>query len=89
MLTVKQVRAVLEGHADSIGKNKDGYIVLRRGFFYTNGMSGEKFADSAVRRLAEAGIQTRIVNTAVIWKAFRGGASVAQGSHFKAILVAQ
>ena len=89
MLTVKQVRAVLEGYADSIGKNKDGYIVLRRGFFYTNGMSGEKFADSAVRRLARAGIQTRIVNTAVIRKAFRGGAGVAQGSHFKAILVAQ
>ena len=89
MLTVKQVRSVLEGYADTIGQNKDGHIVLRRGFFYTNGMSGEKFADSAVRRLAAAGIQTRIVDTAVIWKAFRGGASVAQGSHFKAVLVAQ
>jgi len=87
MLTVKQVRAVLEGHADSIGRNKDGHIVLRRAFFYTNGMSGEKFADSAVKRLAEAGIPTRIVDTAVIWKAFRGGASVARGSHFKAVLV--
>ena len=89
MLTVKQVRAVLEGHADSIGRNKDGHIVLRRGFFYTNGMSGEKFADSAMKHLAAAGIQTRIVDTATIWKAFRGGASVAQGSHFKAVLVAQ
>lgn len=89
MLTVKQVRAVLEGHADSIGRNKDGHIVLRRGFFYTNGMSGEKFADSAMKRLAAAGIQARIVDTATIWKAFRGGASVAQGSHFKAVLVAQ
>ena len=87
MLTVKQVRAVLEGYADSIGRNKDGHIVLRRGFFYTNGMSGEKFADSAVKRLAEAGIPTRIVDTAVLWKAFRGGASVARGSHFKAVLV--
>ena len=89
MLTVKQVRSVLEGYADTIGKNKDGHIVLRRGFFYTNGMSGEKFADSAMKRLAEAGIQTRLVDAGCIWKAFRGGASVAQGSHFKAVLVAQ
>lgn len=89
MLTVKQVRAVLEGHADSIGRNKDGHIVLRRGFFYTNGMSGEKFADSAMKRLAAAGIQTRLVDADCIWKAFRGGASVAQGSHFKVVLVAQ
>ena len=88
MLTVKQVRSVLAGYADSIGKNKDGHIVLRRGFFYTNGMSGEKFADSAIKRLAEAGIAVRLVEADCVWKAFRGGASVAQGSHFKAVLVA-
>ena len=87
MLTVKQVRAVLEGYADTIGRNKDGHIVVRKGFFYTNGMSGEKFADGAVKRLAEAGIRARIVDTATIWKAFRGGATVAQGSHFNAVLV--
>jgi len=89
MLTVKQVRAVLEGYVDSIGRNKDGHIVVRKGFFYTNGMDAEQFAQVVLGRLTRSGIAARMIDTACIWKAFRGGASVAQGSHFKVVLVAQ
>lgn len=88
MLTVKQVRPVLEGYADTIGRNKDGNIVLRRGFFYTHGMNSSKFADACIKRLAGAGIATRVVQLDDVWKPFRGGATVAQGSHFLAVLEA-
>ncbi len=88
MLTVKQVRPVLEGYADTIGRNKLGHIVLRRGFFYTHDMSADKFADACVKRLAGAGITARVRDIDQVWRPFRGGATVAQGSHFLAVLEA-
>ena len=86
MLTVKQVRPFLEEYADTIGRNKDGHIVLRRGFFYTHGMSADKFAGACLKRLADVGIVARVVDIDEVWKPFRGGASVAQGSHFRAVI---
>ena len=85
MLTVKQVRSALEGHVDTIGRNKDGHIVVRKGFFYTNGMDAEQFAQVVLARLARSGIAARLVDANCIWKAFRGSASVAQGSHFNVV----
>jgi len=86
MLTVKQVRPILESYADSIGRNKAGNIVLRKGFFYTHGMDGHKFAQAAIARLAAQGIEAQVVEVDTVWKPFRGGATVSQGSHFLAVL---
>ena len=64
--------------ADTLSKNKAGNYVARKSFFYTHGQTAEGFADKikAVYPNAE------IVDKGSQWKAFKGGASVAQGSHF-------
>lgn len=88
MLTLKQVNPILDTFADTIGRNRQGQIVLRRSFFYTHGMDGKKFADAAVKRLALAGIQAQVVDYDTVWRPFRGSSTVAQGSHFLAVLTA-
>lgn len=80
MLTVKQVRDVAIG--STVGKTKRGTIIVRRGFFYTNGCTAEIFRDGVVRRLAANGIEVNVVDFGEIWKPFRGGATTAQGSHW-------
>lgn len=86
-VTIKQVRAALSSSVDSIGKNKEGSIVVRRGFFYRNGMSSEKFTDLIDFQLREAGLSFRIVRDGEHYAPFRGGASVAQSSHWYVELV--
>ena len=86
VLTVKQVRSALDGCVDTVGKNKEGHIVVRKGFFYTKGMDAEKFGQVVLAKLMREGIGAQLVDVDCIWKAFRGSASVAQGSHFKAVL---
>lgn len=88
MLTAKQVRPVLEGYADTIGKNKAGHIVLRKGFFYTHGMTAERFAANCIKLLADVGILAKVTSVNEVRRPFRGGATVAQGSHFLAVLEA-
>lgn len=86
MITLKQVRGPLAGYAHSISRNKDGNIVVRRSFFYTHGRTAQKFADECVALLAAAGCKVQVKDLNEIWKPFRGGHSVAQGSHFYAEL---
>ena len=87
MVTLKQVRAALESNVDSIGKNKAGAIVVRRGFFYRNGMSSEKFTYFIDSKLREAGLSFKIVRDGEHYAPFRGGATVAQSSHWYVELV--
>lgn len=63
--------------ADTIGQSKGVYTV-RRGFFYTHGYTAEKMVE-AVKHFVPNAV---IVDSGEIWKNFRGGDSVAQGSHF-------
>ena len=86
MLTVKQVRPILESYVDSIGRNRAGNIVLRKGFFYTHGRDGHTFAQAVIARLAAEGIVAQAVAVDTVWKPFRGGATVSQSSHFLAVL---
>ena len=81
-VTIKQVREALGSHADSIGKNKVGAIVVRRGFFYRNGMSSEKFTYFVDHKLRDAGLTFKIVRDGEHYASFRGGASVANQSHW-------
>ena len=63
--------------ADTISKKGDVYTA-RWGFFYTNGQSATGKANTVSRRVRGA----LIVDAGEKWKAFRGGDSVARGSHF-------
>lgn len=86
MSKISEAREALLGFADTVGRNKKGNIVLRRVFFYRHGMTGPKFASGCVERLAAIGVTANIVGESEVWKPFRGGASVASGSHFYAEL---
>jgi len=81
-VTIKQVRLALDATADSIGKNKVGAIVIRRGFFYRNGMSCTKFTEQVDTALKAAGLEFTIVRDGEHYAPFRGGASVANQSHW-------
>ena len=86
MLTVKQVRDVLDYSVDTVGKNKDGEIVVRKGFFYTHGTTAESFAEYVVRKLKAAGLSPVLEDSGEVWKPFRGGATTAQSSHWFAVV---
>lgn len=57
---------------------KNGVFTVRRSFFYTSGGSAEKFAE----RVLVAFPTAVILDKGEVWKAFRGGSTVAQGSHW-------
>jgi hypothetical protein len=80
--TVKQVKQAIGSYADTVGKNKAGNIVLRKGYYYRNGASAESFENNIVAALSSAGVLCKVVDRGDVWKPFRGGASVAQQSHF-------
>ena len=84
-MTVNRLKDILfDGgvYADTIGKNKEGEFVVRKGFFYTCGGTAEKLSNSVAAALTKAGVAHRITNAGEKWKAFRGGASVASQSHW-------
>ena len=67
---------------DSISKNKDGHIVVRKGFYYKHGKSAEAQTAGIKRALDDAGIKHTIVKDGEHNAPFRGGASVGRQSHF-------
>lgn len=72
--------------ADSIGKNKAGNVVVRDSYFYTHGRTADSFAKSVADQLRAAGVAFDIVDHGDHYASFRGGATVAQGSHFWVIV---
>ena len=83
--SVKIVKNALEANGvypDAIGKNKDGHIVVRDSFFYKSGRTSEGHAYKVKKALDAAGLAHSIVDRGEHNAPFRGGASVAQGSHF-------
>lgn len=81
-LTVKNVKGIVRINEDSVGKNKNGNIVVRRGFFYTNGRTEGMFAKEVSEKLTDAGITHKIIGKGRHWVAFRGGASLRNQSHW-------
>ena len=67
---------------DTIGTKKGGNILCRWGYFYTHGATAEDYAMKIRRLLTNNKIPYRIVDCGNHWAAFRGGASVANQSHF-------
>jgi len=66
----------------NIGRKANGNIVVRRGYFYTNGCTAEKFCENVAVELDHAGVKYSIVGHGDHWAPFRGGASVANSSHW-------
>lgn len=57
---------------------KNGTYLVRRGFFYSHG----KTAADLEGQVRAAFPGAKIIDSGEVWKAFRGGASVAQQSHW-------
>jgi len=74
--------------ADTVSKKRDGSgnYIFRTGFYYRMGKSAQWLADRVSTNLTEHGIDHEIVDKGEKFVAFRGGDSVAQGSHFWAII---
>lgn len=81
MTTVKQIKDATNYSADTVSKNKAGQIVLRKGYFYRHGVTGEIFANRVSDLLTAAGIAFTVVDSGDVWKPFRGGATTANSSH--------
>jgi hypothetical protein len=85
---LQKVKAALGKHYcyDSIGKNKAGQVVVRRGFFYRKGGSSESYEKIIENVLAMTSVGLKIVDRGEINKAFRGGGSTASNSHWYVVI---
>lgn len=68
-------------HADAVGVSK-GHVIARRGFFYSHGQTSERHAKGISDALTLAGVKHTVVEHGQHDAPFRGGSSIAQGSHF-------
>lgn len=75
MTTLKEIKKKISADTYSI---KNGVVTLRWGFFYTMGVTAQH-KENAVRK---AFPQAVILDRGEVWKAFRGGASIANQSHW-------
>lgn len=86
MSQLKNVRdAMLGGVADTVGNGKAG-ITVRRSFFYRNGMTADRFATQVNAALAKAHVPLTVKDFGEKYAYFKGGQTVAQGSHWWAVL---
>jgi hypothetical protein len=77
---MKRVREAVS--ADGISKNKAGNFMFRKGYFYRHGDDCGKFANRVFAALTAAGITHTEIARGDHFAAFRGGASLANSSHF-------
>lgn len=73
--TLKQVREKL--HPDT-ASYREGVFTIRDEFFYTHGRTAEHLVKQVLSQFPTAVIH----DSGEVWKAFRGGASTAQSSHW-------
>lgn len=81
-MNISSIRNAVCGHADTVGKTKRGTFMIRRSFFYRNGMDSAQFAARILSTLTSKGMNVILVGSGEKWAAFSGGQSVAQGSHW-------
>lgn len=74
-MKTEEIRQLIR--ADTLSKKGDIYTA-RRGFFYTSGGTSEAFAN----RIRDVIPSARILDHGEVWKDFKGGASVANQSHW-------
>jgi hypothetical protein len=81
----KDLKKLVSDKAYKIADTKSwsgNVITLRLGYFYTNGNDVEKFSNVCLKSIKAAAPDASIIDKGNQWKAFRGGDSVAKGSHF-------
>lgn len=81
---VGKVREILGSSVESVGKNKDGNIVVRKGYFYRNGQNSGDFAENIKWLLLDGKLDVALVGCSDNWFPFKGGAPVSKQSHFAA-----
>jgi hypothetical protein len=81
---MKSLISVARGavHANSFGRNKAGNIVIRKGFYYTNGCTSCSFARIIEQQMEGAGRPIKVLDHGEVWKPFKGGSGVASQSHW-------
>ena len=81
--SVQKALAVLKASYgfDTVGRRGDN-ILVRKGYFYSNGYDEDKLATKALAMLSSAGIKAGVVQAGNVWKPFKGGASTAAQSHW-------
>ena len=62
----------------TVSKNKAGNYIARNGYYYRHGATEDDFAERILKKIQNI----EVVDTKDIWKPFKGGASVANQSHF-------
>ena len=67
---------------DEISKDREGNLIFRRGFFYTNNGSAEQFAARIDNELTNLNIPHTIVDKGQVWRPFKGGATTKSQSHW-------
>jgi hypothetical protein len=85
-MTVLQTLKQNVAGADSIGKRQDGRFVLRRGFYFRHGFDADIFKSEMMHQIKQAGLSAHCVDHGEVIKAFNGGASVANSSHWYVVV---
>lgn len=76
-MTTKQIKELLNFDIDTISK-RNSIFTVRKGFFYRHGKSTQDLIDNIKAKILNA----IIIDSGEHWAAFRGGASVANSSHW-------
>ena len=74
IITIKELRVLFS----NVSQNKQGNFIVRFPFFYTHG----KTTEDAVNEVKQKYPNATIINSGEKWTAFKGGASVANQSHW-------
>ena len=75
-------------YISTASRRQNGDIVVRRGYFYRNGKTAEDLERHVRNLLDQAGFEGKyhIVESGDMWKPFKGGASVANQSHWFTVI---
>jgi hypothetical protein len=85
MITVKEVKEALGHSVDQVTRLRDGSIIGRKGYFYRQSQTCETFMLAASEKLNRAGLSFEVTDYYDHWAPFRGGDSIAKGSHFAVV----
>jgi len=85
--TASQIKKHLQDggvHPDTVGKARDGTITVRKGFFYSHGKSSADLHSRVKEALSKHGVSddTHHITHGEHYTSFRGGASVADQTHW-------
>ena len=67
---------------DMISKNREGNYIFRKGFFYTHGKTARDYQTQITDQLKALDLSFEVVDCGMVHKAFKGGASVKNQSHW-------